>query len=148
MCSNITRSFPGGSDGKESACDIGDQGLTPGSGRCPREGNETQTNILAWRIPWTEKPGKLQSITWDILNLCKLFPSLASGPKRYRRELKERCSSSSGEDQGHLFLQLSIFPGPTHVWSRCPTSILWLSASFRTHYDRSRDSTGPQTKTL
>ena len=31
--------FPGGSDGKESACNAGDQGLIPGLGRSPREGN-------------------------------------------------------------------------------------------------------------
>ena len=32
-------SFPGGSDGKESACSVGDPGLIPGSGRSPGEGN-------------------------------------------------------------------------------------------------------------
>ena len=31
--------FPGGSDGKASACSAGDPGLTPGSGRSPGEGN-------------------------------------------------------------------------------------------------------------
>ena len=31
--------FPGGSDGKESACNAGDLGLIPGSGKSPREGN-------------------------------------------------------------------------------------------------------------
>ena len=31
--------FPGGSDGKESACSVGDPGLIPGSGRSPGEGN-------------------------------------------------------------------------------------------------------------
>ena len=31
--------FPGGSDGKESACNTGDPGSIPGSGRSPREGN-------------------------------------------------------------------------------------------------------------
>ena len=31
--------FPGDSDGKESACNAGDQGLIPGSGRSPGEGN-------------------------------------------------------------------------------------------------------------
>ena len=31
--------FPGGIDGKESACDAGDLCSIPGSGRCPREGN-------------------------------------------------------------------------------------------------------------
>ena len=32
-------SFPGGSDGKESACNAGNLGLIPGSGRYPGEGN-------------------------------------------------------------------------------------------------------------
>ena len=31
--------FPGGSDGKESAYNVGDLGLIPGSGRSPGEGN-------------------------------------------------------------------------------------------------------------
>ena len=31
--------FPGGSDGKESACNEGDLGSIPGSGRYPGEGN-------------------------------------------------------------------------------------------------------------
>ena len=31
--------FPGGSDGKESACNARDLGLIPGLGRSPREGN-------------------------------------------------------------------------------------------------------------
>ena len=31
--------FPGGSDGKESACNAGDLGLIPGLGRSPGEGN-------------------------------------------------------------------------------------------------------------
>ena len=32
-------SFPGGSDGKESACNVGDLGLIPWLGRSPGEGN-------------------------------------------------------------------------------------------------------------
>ena len=31
--------FPGGSEGKESACTMGDPGSTPGLGRTPGEGN-------------------------------------------------------------------------------------------------------------
>ena len=31
--------FPGGSAGKESACNVGDLGLIPGLGRYPGEGN-------------------------------------------------------------------------------------------------------------
>ena len=36
---NIYIGFPGGSDGKESACNEGDPGLIPGLGRSPGEGN-------------------------------------------------------------------------------------------------------------
>ena len=39
MYINLTMGFSGGSDGKESACNAGDQGSIPGSGRCPGEGN-------------------------------------------------------------------------------------------------------------
>ena len=35
----ILRGFPGGSDGKESACDSGDPGSIPASERSPGEGN-------------------------------------------------------------------------------------------------------------
>ena len=35
----ITKGFPGGCNSKESACNVGDPGLTPGSGISPREGN-------------------------------------------------------------------------------------------------------------
>ena len=34
-----SRGSPGGSDGKESACDVGDPGLIPGSARSSGEGN-------------------------------------------------------------------------------------------------------------
>ena len=94
--------FPGGSAGKESTCNAGDQGSSPGSGRSPGEGigyalqyswtslvaqmvkrlatvretwvhslgredplekeTATHSSILAWRIPWTEEPGGLQSM--------------------------------------------------------------------------------------
>ena len=51
--------------GKDSSCsagDVGDTGLSPGSGRSPEEGMATHSGILVWRIPWTEEPGGLQSI--------------------------------------------------------------------------------------
>ena len=36
---SVLISFPGGSDGKESACNTGDPCLIPGSGRSSGEGN-------------------------------------------------------------------------------------------------------------
>ena len=49
---------PGGSDNKESACNVGDLGQED-----PLEKEmATRSRILAWRIPWTEEPGGLQSV--------------------------------------------------------------------------------------
>ena len=53
--------FPGGSDGKESACNVGDPGSIPGEDDPLEKGMVTHSSILAWRIPWTEEPGGLQS---------------------------------------------------------------------------------------
>ena len=36
---NNFRGFPGGSDGKASACNAGDPGSIPGSGRSPGKGD-------------------------------------------------------------------------------------------------------------
>ena len=54
-------SFPGGSEGTESACKAGDRGSIPGSGRSREKEMATLSSILAWTIPWTEEPGGLQS---------------------------------------------------------------------------------------
>ena len=48
--------------GKESACSAGDWDSVPGSGRSPGARNATHSRILAWRIPSTEEPGRLQSM--------------------------------------------------------------------------------------
>ena len=55
----MLKGFSAGSDGKESACDVGAPGLIPESGRSPGEGMATHSSILAWRIPWIEETGKL-----------------------------------------------------------------------------------------
>ena len=53
--------FPGGSDAKESACSAGDQGSILGQEDPLEKGKATHSSI-AWRIPWTEEPGGLQSM--------------------------------------------------------------------------------------
>ena len=40
-----------GSDDKEPACNAGDQGLIPGSGRSQEKKMSTHSSIVAWRIP-------------------------------------------------------------------------------------------------
>ena len=58
--------FPGGSDGKESACNVEDPGVIPGSGRSPGEGTWQPTPVFwpgeshGWRSlagysPWDYK---------------------------------------------------------------------------------------------
>ena len=42
--------------------DAGHLGSISGSGRFPGGGNGNHFSILAWRIPWTEEPGRLQSM--------------------------------------------------------------------------------------
>ena len=41
---------------------IRDMGLIPGLEDPLEEGAATHSRILAWRIPWTEEPGGLQSL--------------------------------------------------------------------------------------
>ena len=54
---------------KTLPANAGDAGLIPGWRRSPGEGNDMTTcsSILAWKLPWTEEPGGLQSmgsLTW------------------------------------------------------------------------------------
>ena len=44
-----------------NAGDARDAGLTPGSGRSLEKDVAAHSSTLAWRIPWTEEPGGLQS---------------------------------------------------------------------------------------
>ena len=53
--------FPSGSDGKESACNVGDPGSIPCSRDTLEKRRATHSSILAWRIPWTEEAGRIQS---------------------------------------------------------------------------------------
>ena len=53
---------PGGSDCKDSACNAGDQVRSLGwEDRLEKE-VATQSSIPAWKIPWTEKLVRLQSL--------------------------------------------------------------------------------------
>ena len=47
---------------KEPTCNAGDVALIPGSGNLLEEEMATYSSIVAWRIPWTEDSGGLQSM--------------------------------------------------------------------------------------
>ena len=60
-----SKDFPAGSVVKNlpaDSRDAGGMGLTSGSGRSLEKVLATQSSILAWKIPWTEEPGGLQSM--------------------------------------------------------------------------------------
>ena len=54
--------FPGSSDGKASAYNAGDLVRSLGWEDPLEKEMATHSSILAWKIPWTEEPGRLQSI--------------------------------------------------------------------------------------
>ena len=58
----MLRGFPGGSDGKESACNSGGMGSVVGLEDPLEKGMVTHSRILAWRIPWIKEPAGLQSM--------------------------------------------------------------------------------------
>ena len=49
-----------------------DPSSIPDLGRLPGEGNDNPLHILAWRIPWTEEPGGLQSIGLKESNMTEV----------------------------------------------------------------------------
>ena len=75
--------FPGGSDSKESACNAEDLSSILELGRHPGVGNGNPLQYSCLENPWTEEPGRLQSMgsqshTWlKQLTLPLFFPLLA-----------------------------------------------------------------------
>ena len=71
--------FPGGSDGKASACNAGDPGSIPGSGRSPEEGMAARASILAWS-KWAPGlryfvSGLFVSVVWSgMTGFCQFAP--------------------------------------------------------------------------
>ena len=47
--------FPGGSEGKESACDAGDPGSVPGLGRAPGDRNGYTLQYSCWENPHEQR---------------------------------------------------------------------------------------------
>ena len=61
----VNLSFPNGAVVKNMLANAGDARDVVsilGTGRSPGEGNGDHSSILAWKIPWTEEPGELQTM--------------------------------------------------------------------------------------
>ena len=100
--------FPSGSDSKESACHAGDLDWED-----PLEkGMATHSSIVAWRIPWIEEPGGLQSmgsrrVRHDWASSLSLFTFLHWG-----RKWQPTPMFFPGESQGRGSLV------GCHLWGR------------------------------
>ena len=113
--------FPGGSDGRESACNAGDAGSIPGSGRFPGEGNdyplqysclENSMDRGAW---WTTIYGVTESDTTEGLTLSiSLTPRPQTGTWCQVHSLLGTRPHTGGEwwvgEQAKLHIYLQPLP--------------------------------------
>ena len=81
--------FPGGSDDKESACDVGDPGSIPGSGRSSGEGNGYTLQCSCLENPrdrgpwWARAAGVIyrflrRQVRWSAIPISKSFPQFVT----------------------------------------------------------------------
>ena len=62
FCIPILLCFPSGSDGKEFACSVGDLDSIPGAEDSLEKEMATHSSILAWKIPRTDEPCRIESM--------------------------------------------------------------------------------------
>ena len=78
----LTKGLPGGSDGKESACNAGDLGLTSGSGRSPGEGNGNPLKYSCLENPIDS--GAWQVTVHEVTKESDMTEGLTLGNERYK----------------------------------------------------------------
>ena len=135
--------FLGSLHSKKSALDAGGLGSIPGSGRSLEKGMAIHSSILAWRIPWTEKPGGLQSMksqrvghNW-MTNTYTWPHRTEPGPVASHREAEKSLSSqpepriSFPTTCGHQFISYSFnnrhFNRETTLKARTGREKTWVS---------------------
>ena len=71
-----SQDFPGGSDGKESACNAGDPGLILGLGRSPGEGNGHPLQYACLESPLGQRSLGLQRVVIIVMRFADVSPGL------------------------------------------------------------------------
>ena len=107
-----------------NAGDIRDSGLVPELGRSLEEGMATHSSILAWRIPWTEEPGRLQPI----------------GSHRVRHDWSDlaRIHHIILKGKGQIHWVLADFK--QQVWFKAKKLELEPRYKIRSHFSREKDA--------
>ena len=112
------RTISGGSDSKESACNMGDPGSTPGSGRSPREGNgnplqysclENSMDRGAWQDAVHGAAKSMDTTEWLTQHISALGPGGGGG------------LMAKSQWQGRLMTVIQIWPSEDarnlHAWT-------------------------------
>ena len=107
--------FPDGSVVKNLPANAGDVGLTPESERSPGEGNGNPLQYS--EIPWTEKPGRLQSV-----RVIKVRHDLVT------KQRDIGCSSSNPRTYDHCRLRRRVIT--TWEGVMCENPILFVAFYF------------------
>ena len=118
--------FFGGSDGKESAGNAGDQGLISGSGRSPGEGNGSWTKSLVGYSPWGRKESDMTE--WRNTFIDK-FGIQKEGWRDYNPTTQKQALFSLNVFVPCVCFSLAVFPSWTFWQDPSDTGIL-----FREHF--------------
>ena len=87
--------FPGGSDGKQAACNAGNLCSISGMEDLLENGMASHSSILAWRIPWREEPDGLQSMRSQRVGYDRATNTLTfiAHHKKKKKEDKQQSNS-------------------------------------------------------
>ena len=91
-------------DGKESACNAGDLGLTLNQEDPLEKGMATPSSILAWRIPWTEEPGSYS--LWDHKESDKTERLTPTHTHTYTHLYTVECNNIPSSNYDNKYLQI------------------------------------------
>ena len=112
--------FPCSSVGKESACNTGDMGSIPESGRSPEKEMAAHSSILAWRIPWTEESGR-----YSVHGVARIGHDLVTKPPpALKCVIFLDFQMASNLSMPREFLECIFMPKPLTVWIRINWKIL------------------------
>ena len=128
---------------KESTCNAGNSVLILGLGRSPEEGWQPTLVFFVWEIPWTEEPGRLQSIEsqrvrHDLATKQQLWITLTELPppsphSSFWHQGWDPLRFSLGKFWGVVINHCPLFSSPScSVFSSCCNKQYWPKAQIST----------------
>ena len=121
--------------GKEFACNAGDTVWSLGQEDPLEEGMATHSSLLAWKIPWTEEPGGLQSLGSQRVGhnwATNTFSRVSSPAELLGRVISSRHTSVGTHADFSCFRRFITLPSHNlrfitlSLFSLCYRHQLWL----------------------